>query len=264
MLGAGAVERRGPDPQGADVRPHQQRGQPRRGRQGVLVLPRQHAHALVPEVPVQVPAARVPVRGPRRTTNGRRGKQDSEYELLDTGIFDEDRYFDVVVEYAKAAPDDILMLVTAHNRGPDAATLHLLPTLWFRNTWSWGGDVAEALDRPARRRDRHPELGEWRSSSRRRSSCSARTRPARKVGDQRPPASHGARRGQPRDGHQVRRAPRARDPRRRARATIRLRLTARDRRPVDFDARVRRSPRGGRRVLRRRSSRRRSTTTGSS
>ena len=69
-------------------------------------------------------------------TNGRRGKQDLEYELLDTGIFDEDRYFDVVVEYAKAAPDDILMLVTVHNRGPDAGDLHLLPTLWFRNTWS--------------------------------------------------------------------------------------------------------------------------------
>ena len=75
------------------------------------------------------------------STNGRRGKQETEYELLDTGIFDEDRYFDVVVEYAKAAHDDILMLVTAHNRGPDAATLHLLPTLWFRNTWSWGDDV---------------------------------------------------------------------------------------------------------------------------
>jgi hypothetical protein len=61
-----------------------------------------------------------------------------EYELLDTGIFDQDRYFDVIIEYAKAAPDDILMLVTAHNRGPEPATLHLLPTLWFRNTWSWG------------------------------------------------------------------------------------------------------------------------------
>ena len=69
----------------------------------------------------------------------RRGKQDMEYELLDTGIFDEDRYFDVIVEYAKADHDDILMLVTAHNRGPEAATLHLLPTLWFRNTWSWAG-----------------------------------------------------------------------------------------------------------------------------
>ena len=67
-----------------------------------------------------------------------------EYELLDTGVFDDDRYFDVVVEYAKAAPDDILMLVTAHNRGPDAATLHLLPTLWFRNTWSWGDERRQA------------------------------------------------------------------------------------------------------------------------
>ena len=75
------------------------------------------------------------------STNARRGKQDMEYELLDTGIFDDDRYFDVIVEYAKGAHDDILMLVTAHNRGPDAATLHLLPTLWFRNTWSWGGEV---------------------------------------------------------------------------------------------------------------------------
>ena len=73
-------------------------------------------------------------------TNGHRSKQEMEYELLDTGIFDEDRYFDVIVEYAKGADDDILMLVTAHNRGPDAATLHLMPTLWFRNTWSWGYD----------------------------------------------------------------------------------------------------------------------------
>jgi len=60
-----------------------------------------------------------------------------EFELLDTGIFDEDRYWDVVVEYAKAGPHDLLMKVTAHNRGPDAATIHMLPQLWFRNTWSW-------------------------------------------------------------------------------------------------------------------------------
>ena len=97
-------------------------------------------------------------------TNARRGKQDMEYELLDTGIFDEDRYFDVVVEYAKGAHDDILMLVTAHNRGPDAASLHLLPTLWFRNTWSWGGEVEKptvtAADGGAARAV-HPELGEW-------------------------------------------------------------------------------------------------------
>src|SRR5262245_33595225 len=69
--------------------------------------------------------------------NARRGKLEAEYELLDTGVFDESRYFDVFVEYAKAAPDDILIEITAHNRGPDAARLDLLPTIWFRNTWAW-------------------------------------------------------------------------------------------------------------------------------
>ena len=86
------------------------------------------------------------------STNARRGKHDMEYELLDTGIFDEDRYFDVIVEYAKAAADDILMQVTAYNRGPDPATLHLLPTLWFRNTWSWGRPGPQANDYSRRRR----------------------------------------------------------------------------------------------------------------
>jgi hypothetical protein len=66
-----------------------------------------------------------------------------EFELLDTGIFDDDRYWDVFVEYAKAAPDDILMRVTVHNRGPDEATVHLLPQLWFRNTWSWTTEGAK-------------------------------------------------------------------------------------------------------------------------
>ena len=68
----------------------------------------------------------------------RRGKRDTELELVDTGIFDDGRYFDVTVEYAKASPDDILIRVTVANRGPDAAPLHVLPSLWFRNTWSWG------------------------------------------------------------------------------------------------------------------------------
>ena len=67
----------------------------------------------------------------------RRGQDQPEFELLDTGIFDDDRYFDVFVEYAKASAEDILMLVTVHNRGPEEASLHLLPQLWFRNTWSW-------------------------------------------------------------------------------------------------------------------------------
>jgi len=74
-------------------------------------------------------------------TNRRRSRQDFEYELLDTGVFDQDRYFDVFVEYAKAAPEDILIQITVCNRGPEPATLHVLPTLWFRNTWSWGGEA---------------------------------------------------------------------------------------------------------------------------
>ena len=71
-------------------------------------------------------------------TNRRRGKDAPEYELIDTGVFFENRYFDIFVEYAKAGPEDILIRITAFNRGPDAADLDLLPTLWFRNTWSWG------------------------------------------------------------------------------------------------------------------------------
>jgi len=69
--------------------------------------------------------------------NRRRGRSSPEYELIDTGIFDDDRYFDVFVEYAKTGPEDILMRITIINRGPDMASLDLLPTLWFRNTWSW-------------------------------------------------------------------------------------------------------------------------------
>ncbi|MFC0397892.1 MGH1-like glycoside hydrolase domain-containing protein [Paraburkholderia rhizosphaerae] len=73
-------------------------------------------------------------------TNRKRSRDDMEYELLDTGAFDDDRYFDVFVEYAKETPDDMLVRVCVYNRGPQAATLHVLPTLWFRNTWSWGED----------------------------------------------------------------------------------------------------------------------------
>jgi Mannosylglycerate hydrolase MGH1-like glycoside hydrolase domain len=72
--------------------------------------------------------------------NRRRDRTQPEYELLDTGVFDDDRYFDVFVEYAKAAPEDMLIRISAINRGPAAATLHLLPTLWFRNDWSWHPD----------------------------------------------------------------------------------------------------------------------------
>ena len=72
-----------------------------------------------------------------------------EYELLDTGIFDDDRYFDVFVEYAQAEPGDILMKITVWNRGPDAAPLHLIPQLVLRNTWSWEpGSPKPALRAP--------------------------------------------------------------------------------------------------------------------
>jgi hypothetical protein len=99
-------------------------------------------------------------------TNAQLGKLDPEYELLDTGIFDEERYFDVVVEYAKNAHDDILMRVTAFNRGPEAATLHLLPTLWFRNTWSWPDGTAKPFVRAVKDNGataieaQHEELGQ--------------------------------------------------------------------------------------------------------
>lgn len=100
-------------------------------------------------------------------TSRRRSRQEFEYELLDTGVFDQDRYFDVLVEYAKESPEDILIQISVHNRGPEAAELHVLPTLWFRNQWSWqgvterpelqqstgnpGGSVVKAID---------PSLGE--------------------------------------------------------------------------------------------------------
>jgi len=77
-----------------------------------------------------------------------RGRQALEYELLDTGVFDGDRYFDVFVEYAKHTPEDILVQISVHNRGPAAAEIHVLPTLWFRNDWSW----AAAAERPTLRK----------------------------------------------------------------------------------------------------------------
>jgi hypothetical protein len=81
--------------------------------------------------------------------NRRRGRDQQEFELLDTGIFAEERYFDVTVEYAKATPGDILIRLTIANRGPQAADIHVLPTLWFRNTWSWGDIEEEATARPS-------------------------------------------------------------------------------------------------------------------
>src|SRR5690348_12894601 len=78
-------------------------------------------------------------------TNGKRDRHAFEYELLDTGVFDENRYFDVFVEYAKVGPEDMLIEITAHNRGPEPADLHLLPTLWFRNRWQADSGVERPL-----------------------------------------------------------------------------------------------------------------------
>ncbi len=91
--------------------------------------------------------------------NRRRGRADREYELVDTGIFDQSRYFDVSVEYAKLAPDDILIRIDITNRGPEAARIHGLPTLWFRNTWSWGrDDQLPSLSVPAKSECNDPRV----------------------------------------------------------------------------------------------------------
>ena len=96
-------------------------------------------------------------------TNRGRSREELEYELIDTGIFDEDRYFDVFLEFAKEGPEDILIRITVHNRGPEAAQLQLLPTLWFRNTWSWKAGIPK----PSLREDEgsihasHPEIGDY-------------------------------------------------------------------------------------------------------
>jgi hypothetical protein len=101
-------------------------------------------------------------------TNRRRGRTDFEYELLDTGVFDGNRYFDVFVEYAKVTPRDILIKLTLCNRGPEAAALHVLPTLWFRNIWTWWPDQPRPLLRAAGEEKgvakiaaMHPELGDF-------------------------------------------------------------------------------------------------------
>ena len=101
-------------------------------------------------------------------TNRRRGRHELEYELLDTGVFDTNRYFDVFVEYAKASPEDILIQITVENRGPVPATLHVLPTLWFRAVWAQGGDAPRPVlrqmagDAGSLVAVSHPELGERR------------------------------------------------------------------------------------------------------
>ena len=88
-------------------------------------------------------------RGALVDENARRGRSEPEFELYDTGVFHENRYFDIFAEYAKGSDEDIFIRITACNRGAEARTLHLLPTLWFRNTWSWGMDLRRPVIRRA-------------------------------------------------------------------------------------------------------------------
>ena len=119
-------------------------------------------------------------------TNRHRSRTDPEYELLDTGIFNEDRYFDVFVEYAKASPTDILIQISICNRGPDEAVVHVLPTLWFRNIWTWWPDEPKPSLKDAsgnERRRRHCRGGRRSSATisciakAMRACCSPKTRP---------------------------------------------------------------------------------------
>ena len=100
-----------------------------------------------------------------RQVNGGRSKTEPEYELLDTGVFDQDRYWIVEVHYAKADPTDLLVSIQCTNAGPDAAPLHILPTAWFRNTWSWDVDAPKPeLSAPGPPRSRFG-IRSWASSS---------------------------------------------------------------------------------------------------
>ena len=125
-------------------------------------------------------------------TNKLRNRCEMEYELMDTGVFDGNRYFDVFVEYVKNTPEDVLIQISVCNRGPDTATLHVLPTLWFRNTWSWSSRHAEA----------HFESGQRHGRSSHYSSCPSRARrPVSLLRSRCSPAVHGER-NQQREGFQ--------------------------------------------------------------
>ena len=149
LLRPGAVERPRSDPQGAALRPDRQRRQSRRGREGVLLLSRQHADAFVHEVPLQVPAGRVSLRARSSRRTAAAASSAPEFELIDTGVFADDRYFDVGWSTPRRSPEDILIQITSPTAVRSRRQLDLLPTLWFRNTWSWA-----ARRRTPRRRSR--------------------------------------------------------------------------------------------------------------
>ena len=167
LLCLGALEWPRPDFEGAALRSDGLRRQPRRGREGMLLLSRFDADAFLHEGALQIPSGGISVYAAYRGKPPSRTWRD-RVRADRHGVFDEDRYFDVFAEYAKASPNDILIRITVDNRGPDKATLHLLPTLWFRNTWSWGKIAKECTSKPSIElerdrlaRARHEELGEY-------------------------------------------------------------------------------------------------------
>ena len=186
VLRAGAVERAGPDPQGAAVRPDQRRGQPRRGRQGVLLLRRQPADPQPTSggcTSTRRPRSRTPTSS-RRTPGARATRWSTSCSTpasSTTTATSTSRS-----TYAKAGPDDLVCRITVHNRGPDAAPIHVLPTLWFRNTWSFPPHTERAVAAPRRRlapvvRADHHELGTWHlHASRRRRAAVLRQRVERR------------------------------------------------------------------------------------
>ena len=137
LLRPRALERQRPDPQGAAFRSDRSRRQPRRGRQGGLLLPRRHAHPQLPEGRSTSTRSGAFPYAELVAENRRRGRDQPEYELLDTGVFAEDRYFDIVVEYAKAAPDDILIRIACDEPRPRASHAPPAADPLVPQHWSW-------------------------------------------------------------------------------------------------------------------------------
>ena len=192
LLRPGLVEWEGSDPQGASLRADQREGNHGEDvKEYYFYVDSTPTHSYMKYL-YKYPQAAYPYARLVDTNKGR-SRDEMEYELLDTGVFDGDRYFDVFVEYAKAGPEDILVQVTVVNRGPEAAELHVLPTLWFRNTWSWTQDAARPLVRDTwQGRDRlaeHPELG-GRSLLQRRAGAALHRKRDQQRADLRNPQPH--------------------------------------------------------------------------
>ena len=188
LLRAGALERPRPDLEGAPVGLTGNEGNHGEDvKEDYFYLDSTPTHSYVKSL-YKYPQAEFPY-ARLVAENRHRSREQPEFELADTGVFDEHRYFDVFAEYAKGGPDDLLIRITVHNRGPDTASLHVLPTVWFRNTWAWSADpgdlVRPQIAQPTPRLSwRHtnpsepftspPSQGRTKNC---RSSCSPRTKP---------------------------------------------------------------------------------------